>query len=145
MEMLIGGIIWGVLGDKKGRLSVLFGTIVLYSLANIANGMITSLDQYYITRFIAGVGLAGELGIGIHTGEVLHGFIGAEERLEFTVIGDTVNVTFPETGTQPMRVVAEYGTDVPLGAYAMSLAAFDANVAAHAHRVIEIRDGETLE
>jgi putative MFS transporter len=63
--MLIGGIIWGVLGDKKGRLSVLFGTIVLYSLANIANGMIQSLDQYFIARFIAGVGLAGELGIGI--------------------------------------------------------------------------------
>src|SRR3569832_1040964 len=63
--MLIGGIIWGVLGDKKGRLSVLFGTIVLYSLANIANGMIQTLDQYYIARFFAGLGLAGELGIGI--------------------------------------------------------------------------------
>jgi MFS transporter, putative metabolite:H+ symporter len=63
--MLIGGIIWGVLGDKKGRLSVLFGTIILYSLANIANGMIQTLDQYYIARFFAGVGLAGELGIGI--------------------------------------------------------------------------------
>ena len=63
--MLIGGIIWGVLGDKRGRLSVLFGTILLYSLANIANGMITNLTQYYILRFIAGVGLAGELGIGI--------------------------------------------------------------------------------
>jgi MFS family permease len=65
LGMLIGGIIWGVLGDKRGRLSVLFGTILLYSLANIANGMITSLDQYYVLRFIAGVGLAGELGIGI--------------------------------------------------------------------------------
>ncbi len=63
--MLIGGIIWGMLGDKKGRLSVLFGTILLYSLSNIANGMITSLGQYYVLRFIAGVGLAGELGIGI--------------------------------------------------------------------------------
>jgi putative MFS transporter len=63
--MLIGGIIWGVLGDKKGRLSVLFGTIILYSLANIANGMIQNLEQYYILRFLAGVGLAGELGIGI--------------------------------------------------------------------------------
>jgi putative MFS transporter len=63
--MLIGGIIWGVLGDKKGRLYVLFGTILLYSLANIANGMIQNLTQYYILRFIAGVGLAGELGIGI--------------------------------------------------------------------------------
>ena len=63
--MLLGGIIWGVLGDKKGRLSVLFGTIILYSLANIANGMIHNLTQYYILRFLAGLGLAGELGIGI--------------------------------------------------------------------------------
>ncbi|MVM39655.1 MFS transporter [Spirosoma sp. HMF3257] len=63
--MLIGGIFWGILGDKKGRLSVLFGSILLYSLANIANGFITSLDQYALLRFIAGVGLAGELGAGI--------------------------------------------------------------------------------
>lgn len=63
--MLLGGIIWGVLGDKKGRLYVLFGTILLYSLANIANGFIQNLNQYYILRFIAGIGLAGELGIGI--------------------------------------------------------------------------------
>ncbi|WP_420149774.1 MFS transporter [Spirosoma sp.] len=63
--MLIGGIFWGILGDKRGRLSVLFGSILLYSLANIANGFVTSLDQYAILRFIAGVGLAGELGAGI--------------------------------------------------------------------------------
>nr|WP_223860236.1 MFS transporter [Spirosoma validum] len=63
--MLIGGIFWGILGDKKGRLSVLFGSILLYSLANIANGFVTSLDQYAWLRFIAGVGLAGELGAGI--------------------------------------------------------------------------------
>jgi MFS family permease len=63
--MLIGGILWGVLGDKKGRLSVLFGSILLYSLANIANGLITSYDQYLALRFIAGIGLAGELGAGI--------------------------------------------------------------------------------
>jgi MFS family permease len=63
--MLIGGIIWGVLGDKKGRLSVLFGSILLYSLANIANGFVTNLTQYAILRFIAGIGLAGELGAGI--------------------------------------------------------------------------------
>ncbi len=63
--MLIGGIVWGVLGDKKGRLSVLFGTILLYSLANIFNGMITNIEQYYALRFVAGFGLAGELGIGI--------------------------------------------------------------------------------
>jgi putative MFS transporter len=65
MGMLLGGILWGVLGDKKGRLSVLFGTILLYSAANIANGMITNLEQYFVFRFLAGFGLAGELGIGI--------------------------------------------------------------------------------
>lgn len=63
--MLVGGILWGVLGDKKGRLSVLFGSIITYSLANIANGFVTSVDQYAIVRFIGGVGLAGELGAGI--------------------------------------------------------------------------------
>jgi len=65
MGMLIGGIIWGILGDKKGRLYVLFGTILLYSIANIANGMVQNISQYYVLRFIAGLGLAGELGIGI--------------------------------------------------------------------------------
>ncbi|MCE7043911.1 MFS transporter [Dyadobacter sp. CY312] len=63
--MLIGGVLWGVIADKKGRLSVLFGSIIMYSLANIGNGFVTSLDQYAILRFIAGVGLAGELGAGI--------------------------------------------------------------------------------
>lgn len=63
--MLLGGILWGVLGDKRGRLSVLFGSILLYSLANIANGFVTTYDQYLILRFIAGIGLAGELGAGI--------------------------------------------------------------------------------
>ncbi|WP_082111605.1 MFS transporter [Spirosoma radiotolerans] len=63
--LLIGGIFWGILGDKRGRLSVLFGSILLYSLANIANGFVTSLNQYVGLRFIAGLGLAGELGAGI--------------------------------------------------------------------------------
>jgi putative MFS transporter len=63
--MLLGGIVWGILGDKKGRLATLFGTILLYSLANIANGFVTNLNQYAILRGIAGFGLAGELGIGI--------------------------------------------------------------------------------
>lgn len=63
--MLIGGILWGVLGDKKGRLSVLFGSILLYSAANLANGFVTTVEQYAIIRFIAGIGLAGELGAGI--------------------------------------------------------------------------------
>ena len=63
--MLLGGILWGILGDKKGRLSVLFGSIILYSLANIANGFVTNITTYTIIRFIAGIGLAGELGAGI--------------------------------------------------------------------------------
>lgn len=63
--LMLGGILWGMLGDKKGRLSVLFGSIILYSLANIANGFVTTVTQYSWTRFIAGIGLAGELGAGI--------------------------------------------------------------------------------
>lgn len=63
--LLIGGIIWGIMGDKKGRLSVLFGSIILYSVANVANGFVTTVDQYAWTRFFAGIGLAGELGAGI--------------------------------------------------------------------------------
>ncbi|MCD9019909.1 MFS transporter [Parachryseolinea silvisoli] len=63
--LLTGGILWGILGDKRGRLSVLFGSILLYSLANLANGFVTTVPQYAILRFIAGVGLAGELGAGI--------------------------------------------------------------------------------
>jgi MFS family permease len=63
--MLSGGILWGILGDKMGRLKVLFGSILLYSIANIANGFVTDINTYAIIRFIAGVGLAGELGAGI--------------------------------------------------------------------------------
>ncbi|MEZ2444769.1 MFS transporter [Chitinophaga sp. RCC_12] len=63
--MLLGGILWGVLGDRKGRLSVLFGSIFLYSVANIANGFADSVWSYALWRFVAGLGLAGELGAGI--------------------------------------------------------------------------------
>lgn len=63
--MLVGGIFWGILGDKKGRLSVLFGSIFLYSLANIANALVQDTNTYAILRFISGFGLAGELGAGI--------------------------------------------------------------------------------
>ena len=63
--LLVGGLIWGIMGDKRGRLSVLFGSILLYSIANIANGFAVTVDQYAVLRFIAGIGLAGELGAGI--------------------------------------------------------------------------------
>jgi putative MFS transporter len=65
LGMLVGGILWGVWGDKKGRITVLFGSILLYSLANIANAFTFDITSYAIVRFIAGVGLAGELGAGI--------------------------------------------------------------------------------
>jgi putative MFS transporter len=65
LGMLVGGIVWGILGDKRGRLSVLFASILLYSLANIGNGLVQDLDTYAILRFVAGVGLAGEIGAGI--------------------------------------------------------------------------------
>lgn len=65
LGMLIGGIAWGIIGDKKGRLAVLFGSIILYSLANLANAFVTDMQTYAVLRFIAGFGLAGELGAGI--------------------------------------------------------------------------------
>ncbi|MEZ0539247.1 MFS transporter [Fibrella arboris] len=63
--LLLGGILWGILGDKRGRLSVLFGSIITYSLANVACGLVHSADTYAWLRFLAGLGLAGELGAGI--------------------------------------------------------------------------------
>jgi putative MFS transporter len=75
--MLLGGICWGMLGDKRGRLSVLFGSITLYSLANIANGMCDTLDQYSWCRLVAGFGLAGELGAGV---TLVSELMGREQR-----------------------------------------------------------------
>lgn len=71
--MLIGGLLWGILGDKKGRIQVLFGSILMYSVANIANAFVTDINTYAAIRFIAGIGLAGELGAGITlVSEVMH-------------------------------------------------------------------------
>src|SRR5450432_4854868 len=63
--LLLGGICWGMLADKKGRLSVLFGSIILYSTANFFTAYVHTVDQYALWRFVAGLGLAGELGAGI--------------------------------------------------------------------------------
>lgn len=65
LGMLTGGIAWGIIGDKKGRLAVLFGSIICYSLANLANAFVTDMRSYEILRFVAGFGLAGELGAGV--------------------------------------------------------------------------------
>lgn len=63
--LLLGGILFGILGDKKGRLTILFGSILLYSVANLLNGFVQNVEQYAVLRFVAGVGLAGELGAGV--------------------------------------------------------------------------------
>ena len=65
LGMLLGGLLWGILGDKKGRLKVLFGSIILYSIANLANAFVTDIPSYALIRIVAGIGLAGELGAGI--------------------------------------------------------------------------------
>lgn len=87
--MLIGGIVWGIIGDKKGRLSVLFGSIILYSVANVLNGMITNTTAYSVLRFISGFGLAGELGAGI---TLVSEAMSKEKRGYGTMIVATVGV-----------------------------------------------------
>jgi MFS transporter, putative metabolite:H+ symporter len=88
--MLLGGVLWGIYGDTKGRLSVLFGSIFLYSAANLANSYVTSVDQYALLRFIAGVGLAGELGAGI---TLVSEIMSKEKRGLATTFIATVGVT----------------------------------------------------
>ena len=65
LGLLVGGILWGVLGDKKGRLKVLYASILIYSIGNILNGFVQTVPQYAAVRFFTGIGLAGELGAGI--------------------------------------------------------------------------------
>jgi putative MFS transporter len=88
--MLIGGIFWGIIGDKKGRLSVLFGSILLYSLANFANAFVQTTTMYAIFRFIAGVGLAGELGAAI---TLVSEVMSKESRGYGTALVATIGVT----------------------------------------------------
>lgn len=99
--MLIGGIFWGILGDKKGRLSILFGSIILYSLANIANAFVTSVESYAVLRFIAGVGLAGELGAGI---TLVTEIMSKESRGYGTMLVATVGVA----GAVAASIIAKY-------------------------------------
>ena len=87
--MLIGGIIWGIIGDKKGRISVLFGSIFLYSIANFLNAFVSSIEMYGALRFLAGVGLAGELGAAI---TLVSEFMTKETRGYGTTIVATIGV-----------------------------------------------------
>ncbi len=88
--MLVGGIIFGIYGDRRGRVSLLFGSIILYSVANILNGFVTELWQYEVLRFIAGVGLAGELGGSI---TLVSEILSKENRAWGTTIVATVGVS----------------------------------------------------
>lgn len=88
--LLVGGIFWGIIGDKKGRLSVLFGSILIYSVANIANGFVHSINGYMLWRFVAGFGLAGELGAGI---TLVSEILPKEKRGYGTMIVATVGVS----------------------------------------------------
>jgi len=87
--MLIGGVFWGVLGDKRGRLSVLFGSICLYSVANVLNGFVQSVESYAALRLVAGIGLAGELGAGV---TLVSELMGRESRGYGTTIIATVGI-----------------------------------------------------
>ena len=99
--MLVGGLIWGIVGDKFGRLSVLFGSIVLYSLANIANGLIDDISFYPLLRFVAGVGLAGELGAGIT-------LVSESLPKEYRGYGTTLVATVGMAGAITAALVSKY-------------------------------------
>ncbi len=102
LGLLLGGILWGVLGDKLGRLKVLFGSITLYSLANFANGMVHDPESYAIIRFIAGIGLAGELGAGI---TLVSETLSKEKRGHGTMIVASVGLF----GAVAADMVSKYG------------------------------------
>ncbi len=100
--LLLGGIIWGIIGDKLGRIKVLFGSILLYSVANFANGMAHDVTTYAIIRFIAGIGLAGELGAGITlVSETL-----SKERRGY---GTTIIAVIGLFGAVAAKIVGDYG------------------------------------
>jgi putative MFS transporter len=100
--LLLGGIVWGVMGDKLGRIKVLFGSILLYSIANFANGMVHDINSYAIVRFIAGIGLAGELGAGITlVSETL-----SKERRGY---GTTIIAVIGLFGAVAAKIVGDYG------------------------------------
>lgn len=102
LGMLVGGLLWGIVGDKKGRLKVLFGSILLYSTANILNAFVTDVNSYAIVRVIAGIGLAGELGAGI---TLVSEMMSKEKR----GYGTMIIVTFGALGAVVASVVGSKG------------------------------------
>ncbi len=103
--MLLGGILWGIWGDKRGRVSVLFGSIILYSIANICNAFVSSLESYAFWRFIAGLGLAGELGAAIT-------LVTENMKTEKRGYGTMIVVTFGALGAVAAYFVARMGKEL---------------------------------
>jgi len=99
--MLIGGLLWGIIGDKKGRVTILFGSILLYSVANLANAMITNIEQYMVLRFIAGFGLAGEIGGAVT-------LVSESMKQERRGLGTTLIAGFGLTGAIAAGTIAHY-------------------------------------
>lgn len=134
--MLVGGIFWGILGDKKGRLSVLFGSILMYSVANIANGFTETIPAYAAWRFIAGIGLAGELGAGI---TLVAEMLGKENRGYGTTIVASVGIC----GALLAANVAEWlnwrnaffvGGGLGLALLLLRIAVYESNLFEHAKK-----------
>jgi MFS family permease len=105
LGMLIGGLLWGILGDKKGRLKVLFGSILLYSLANLINAFVSDVPTYAVVRIIAGIGLAGELGAGI---TLVSEMMSKEKR----GYGTMIIVTFGALGAVVASIVGSQGQSI---------------------------------
>jgi putative MFS transporter len=103
--MLIGGLLWGILGDKRGRIQVLFGSILLYSIANIANAFVDNTTTYALWRLVAGIGLAGELGAGIT-------LVVESMEKEKRGYGTMIIVTFGALGGVAARIVGGKGADL---------------------------------
>ncbi|MBK7149191.1 MAG: MFS transporter [Bacteroidetes bacterium] len=107
--LLLGGILWGVMGDKRGRLSVLFGSIITYSLANIMNGFANEVWHYALLRFVAGIGLAGELGAGI---TLVAESLPKEKRGWGTMLVAAVGVSGAVFAGMMWRVLSDNGADI---------------------------------
>lgn len=99
--MLVGGLLWGIVGDRHGRVAILFGSILLYSIANLANAMVTTVEQYAFLRFVAGFGLAGEIGGAVT-------LVSESMKREKRGLGTTLIAGFGLTGAIVAGIVAQY-------------------------------------
>ncbi len=151
--MLVGGLLWGILGDQKGRMSVLFGSILIYSLANVANAFVVDLTQYSIVRFIAGVGLAGELGAAITlVSEIMHresrGYgtlivvaMGALGAVAAAVISNNPFVIF---GLQPWQMAYIIGGVLGLVLLLLRVSTYESGMFEHMKHNNQIKKGNFL-